>query len=386
LILMGGMVAAFQIAKVAPSLPALRAEFDLPMFAAGWIASVYPGTAVVLGLAGGILSDRFGPQRAMVAGLLFVAIGGAIGSLTPGYGILLLSRVVEGSGFVLMVVSGPALAMRSASAADRETSLGVWTMFMPLGLTAMYLVAPLFLVDGWRVLWQVNVVAALIMALVVYGATREPPRSAAVPGFERLWRDLRTLVARPGPWLLSACFGLFAILFGSVMTWFPSMMIEAHGRSVAAAGGLTAVIAAVHAPGSLLGGWLMRRRIARPWVFGTGALLMGAGGATAFHGEVPFAVALGAAMVFSLAGGTLPPSIIAGAREHAPDPAQVGAFNGILIHGANAGVLLGPPMFGAAVSNLGGWTEGGACLVALSLLALPLALALRRIERRFAVA
>jgi MFS family permease len=55
-----GALAACQIGKVAPSLPVLRADLDISMFGAGWIASVYPGTAVLLGLLGGALADRFG--------------------------------------------------------------------------------------------------------------------------------------------------------------------------------------------------------------------------------------------------------------------------------------------------------------------------------------
>jgi len=376
------MVASAQIAKVGPSLPILRDELGLSMFAGGWIASLYPGTAVVIGLLGGALADRFGPHRAMVAALLCIAAGAALGSVAPGYDVLLVSRVVEGVGFVLMVVSGPALTMQAAQPADRELGLGLWTMFMPLGLTAMYILAPLLLGEGWRLVWQVNVGLALVMALCVFAATRGHARNPAAREPERIWRDLKAMVVKPGPWLLSACFGMFAIQFASIMTWMPTFLVEVHGRTVGAAGALTAVLAMIHAPGSFLGGWMMRRRVPRWQVIGCGSAIMGVSAAVTFNTGVPLLIGLIAAAVFSLAAGTLPPSLIAGARVHAPGVGQVGLFNGVLIHGANMGVLVGPPLLGAVNTAFGGWSSGGVYVLALGLAAFPLALAVRAVERR----
>jgi len=80
LIVLVGTMAGSQIGKVAPSLPAIRADLGLDMVDAGWIASVSTGTAVALGLAGGLLADRFGHRNTLVPGLLLTALGSAIGS------------------------------------------------------------------------------------------------------------------------------------------------------------------------------------------------------------------------------------------------------------------------------------------------------------------
>jgi len=181
----------------------------------------------------------------------------------------------------------------------------------------------------------------------------------------RLWRDLGLVLKRPAPWVLSLAFGLFCGPFSAVSAWLPTLLIEMQARGTATAGAMAALIAIVYAPGSVLGGWLVGRGVPRCLVIGTGLGSMALGGLAAFGLGLWPAASCAAVILFSIAAGLIPTAILVAAPAMGPSLAQVGAFNGILIHGASVGTLVGLPALAAVVSSLGGWPAGGVYLASV---------------------
>jgi len=376
-----GALAACQIGKVAPSLPVLRADLDITMFGAGWIASVYPGTAVLLGLIGGALADRFGHRNAMAFGLLLIALGSAAGSMAGSLGPMLVTRVIEGAGFVFIAVAAPSLVIAATTARDRGLAMGFWGLFMPIGVTGMLLLAPVVLaLSGWRALWLVNAglgVAAIALLLASgVGRARVPVNSS------QLWRELAVTVRSPAPWILAAVSVMFGLKYSAFNAWLPTYLMEVQGRSAATAGAMAAVVALAHAPGVLLGGWLVGRGLPRWVAIGGASLAMGLAALATFGLGLPPLVAFAAAVVFGFVSGLIPSAMLTAAPVFATSMAQIGAFNGIIIHGANVGVLGAAPAFAAVASNLGGWPAAGVYLALVGVTGMTSALAIRALERR----
>ncbi len=200
LIMFVGIVAAFHVGKVPSALPDIRVDLGIGMVSAGWIVSVYTGVAVVMALAAGVLADRLGHRNTLLGGLLLLAAGSAAGSAMDTQPALVAMRLVEGVGFVLIVVSAPSLILRATAPRDHSVSLGIWAAFMPIGVTGMLLIAPFVLTQfGWRGLWQLNAAIPLAAFFVVLAMLRRPAASAAPrPPIGRIWSDLKITVARPG--------------------------------------------------------------------------------------------------------------------------------------------------------------------------------------------
>lgn len=378
-----GVVAAFQVGKLPSALPELRLDLGIGMVSAGWIVSVYTGTAVVFGLAFGVLADRLGHRTTLLAGLLLLSVGSAAGSAMDTQPALVAMRIVEGVGFVLIVVSAPTLILVSAAPKDDRFSLGVWSAFMPIGVTGMLFIAPFVLVQfGWRGLWQLNAAIPLATFFVVLVLVDRPTDSGAPrPPIGRVWSDLKLTVARPGPWVLSLSFAAFGLQYATLTTWLPTFMIEVQGRTATQAATLTAVAISLTLVGSFVGGWMLSRGVPR-WVpLAVCGFLMGPLGLAAFAASLPPGMSYTAALALSLVGGFIPAVVLAGVADHAPNLAQVGATNGLLLHGTNLGPLLGPPAFAAVVSGLGGWTAGGISFLIVGTVSLVFALMIRHIER-----
>jgi MFS family permease len=126
-----GVVAATNVGKMAIALPSLRQEMLLSLVAAGWVVSMFNTMALTTGLFFGLISDRFGPMKLCRLGLLFTIVGGLTGILSHTEEVLLLSRFLEGAGFISIVVSAPALISAASSSDKRRLALSVWTSYMP---------------------------------------------------------------------------------------------------------------------------------------------------------------------------------------------------------------------------------------------------------------
>src|SRR3954470_9134976 len=245
--------------KVPPALPQLRAELDLTLIASTFIVTTFNVLGMLVGMLAGMLGDRYGRKRQALIGLALMALGGVMGALMDDFAPLLASRFIEGVGFILFAVSGPALMSgMTASGADRAKALGLWSAYMPSGGTLALLAAPLLMSAwSWRALWLVFALGALLAAAFVAYTVSEMPK-AQTSSLALVTQSLR----QPGNVAMSILFACYLAQWTSVMVWLPTFLTE-HGASTAGAAVGTALMVLVNVPGNLLGGWLLSRGVPR---------------------------------------------------------------------------------------------------------------------------
>ena len=78
------------------------------------------------GLAVSLLAELLGERRCLAAGLVLMAVGSAGGALAWSAPPLMVSRAVEGAGFILVAVTGPGLIKRNTPAPRLHASMGFW--------------------------------------------------------------------------------------------------------------------------------------------------------------------------------------------------------------------------------------------------------------------
>ncbi|MFJ5370331.1 MFS transporter [Bosea sp. CER48] len=368
-----GIAASVQIGKAAIAIPLLQAETGYDLAVLGWVSSIF----AVLGLFGGVpvgaLATRFGDRRILLLGLMLLMIGSAAGAGTRDLGPLLACRVVEGLGFLMVSVSGPALLRRCVGEGDREIAMALWSCFMPAGMALAMLTGPLF--GGWRAIWLAG--AAFAFAAAVAVLLRVP---AAPAGAQVSWRSLaldagRMFLTR-GPLLLALCFGLYAMMFFAVLSFLPVLLIERMGSPLAVAGLLSGLATAGNIVGNLLAGLLLRRGVRRVVLLAAASVAMGVAAALALLPVLSPAGAFLCCVLFAAAGGFIPATLLSTATAIAPRPALVPATIGLLMQGSNLGQVLGPAAVGLVISTVG-WSGAAGLVAILALLAMLTALALR---------
>jgi len=378
-----GILAGFQVGKVPPALPVLRESLGLDLVTAGWLTSIYYAIGAVVAVAVGLLSDRAGPRRLMLAGVAFLGVGSLMGGLVSGSAWILVARFVEGFGFVGVTVTAPKLIASAARPRDYGLAFGIWGAYMPLGMAIAMLIAPALLdAIGWRGFWLVSAgLVALFMA--VLGWSLHPRRWPVAFDAQALdWRGVGETLVRAALWLFGLSFALYTLQWFAITAWLPTFLIETQGRSAAGAATWGAMVVLVNAFGNFAAAWLMHRRVPRWLLIGVAFCAMGGSSAGIFLSGTPGDLKIVLAFVFSAVGGLLPAAAIAGAAAHAPRAAFVAMASGFVVQGAAIGSLLGPPVMAAAVEGLGSWAASWWVMLAVSGAGLGLVAGLIATDRR----
>lgn len=359
-----GVVAALHVGKVPPALPVIRGELGLDLVGGGFVVATFNVLGMLLAAIVGTAADRLGRGRLITAGFLCLGAGGVLGATSHGLPLLLVSRFVEGVGFIAVAVALPAVVLAASTPRDKPLALSLWSIFTPFGMALALFAAPLVLpLVGWRGLWLL--VAALCLAALV--AVRWALARVVLPAAP-LGSPVRVVAAtarRPGLLLLGTAFGAYAFQWVTLMVWLPTFLAADMGVGAVAAALLTALVVALNVPGNIVSGWLQRHGVGARALIVAGGLSMGLAALGIFEPALPDVLRLGLCLLFSLIGGVIPACLFATAPSHAPSPGHMGAANGLLMQGSALGQFIGPPLVAAAVAAAGGaWSGATAPMLA----------------------
>jgi MFS family permease len=375
----GGLVCGAYVGKVPPALPLQRAELGLTLVESGFIATTFNVIGLLVGMFVGVLCDRFGHKRLALAGLAALCLAGLLGAAAWDFATLLASRFLEGVGFLLFSVAGPALmAAAAADNRDRPKVMGLWSSYMPSGGSFAILVAPLLIAAwGWRGSWVTWSLAAAVTLLLV-ARLAPTPRYGGVGSMTLALESLR----QPGSVALALLFAFYVAQWTSVMIWLPTFLVDERGASQGLASLLTALMVLVNVPGNIGGGWLLAHGVRRGRLIIAASAIMVVTDVAMLSSALPDAARYLAVLVFSCCAGAIPSAIFSGVVVHAKTPEHIGTTNGMVMQTSQGGQFFGPIVLAWLASNFGGW---GASLWAMLAFAVGGALcgyAIQRIEAR----
>jgi MFS family permease len=139
---------------VPPALPSIREELHASLGQAGWLLSIINLITALGGMAIALTADRFGHRRLVLLGTALCMLASLFGAYAGSVEVLLVGRVIEGLGFIAVVVAIPSLLLRLAGPGDQRRAMALWTTYMPAGAGTMMLIAALILpTNSWRTVW-----------------------------------------------------------------------------------------------------------------------------------------------------------------------------------------------------------------------------------------
>ena len=187
IVIAAGVCAALHVGKLPPAIGTLQEALDISLVQAGFLLSLVQLAGMVGGIAFGAWADSMGLRRSVIVGLSILALASAAGGLARTSELLLVSRAVEGFGFLLVVLPGPALLRHLVTPRRLDSMLGLWGAYMPFG-AALGLLAwasmdrILGLATWWWCIAALSAVMAGAVATVV-PASLGAHTPAGVPGW-----------------------------------------------------------------------------------------------------------------------------------------------------------------------------------------------------------
>lgn len=354
LVILAGMTAALHVGKLPPAIAALQQELGIGLLQAGFLLSLVQLAGMSLGLVLGAVADGMGPRRSILLGLMTLGLASLCGGAADGVTSLLVLRVAEGFGFLLVVLPAPGL-IRSLVPLDRlSATLGWWGAYMPTAMALALLCGPLWIQAwGWRGWWWLLGLLSLLMAgAVARWVPRSPPKPRT-PGL--WWSRLRQTLGAAGPWLVAAVFACYSGQWLAVVGFLPTVYAQA-GVASAGVALLTAAVAAANIIGNVASGGALQRGVAA-----THLLMLGFGG-MALAAVVAFAPTGASAelrylavLSFSGVGGLIPGTLFSLALRVAPDEGCVASTVGWMQQWSSLGQFAGPPAVAWLAVQVGGW-------------------------------
>jgi MFS family permease len=178
---LGWMLDSFDVMLYALVLAALMGDLGIDKTTAGQLGSLTLAASAIGGILFGIIADRFGRTRALVASVIVYSVFTAACGLAQNVLQLAIFRLFLGIGMGGEWASGAALVSETWPAEHRGKALGLmqsaWAIGYGLAAIVNMLILPVW---GWRAVFFVGVAPALFTIWV----RRRVPEPA-------LWRERR---------------------------------------------------------------------------------------------------------------------------------------------------------------------------------------------------
>jgi MFS family permease len=356
--------------KVPPAMQYLMADLGLDMVTAGWTMSIFSLAGIVLAIPAAFLLRRWGLKLTGSLAMGCTVAGAVLGALAPNTLVMLGARMLEGTGMGLIAIIAPAAISAWFPTRERGMPMGIWATWVPVGNVIMFNLAhPLLDAFGWRAIWWFGAILAAI-SLAVYALVVAEPEEKAAPGAKHAVDGMPGTAGAPSfgrallnvdSWLLALIFVCFAFSLLGYNTWAPAYLADSLGMEPARASFAASMMFLAGIPGNLVAGWILIRT-GRPQrllvaAFALSTVLF----AWSFRLElvaivVPYMLALG------FLTNLIPTTEFTLAPETMPSPSLAGLGLAILAIGSGVGILLGPPVLGAALDRRG-WAAGSLLLV-----------------------
>ena len=335
----------FYMLSLVPLFLLVQAEFDVSFVELGLIITLYNVATAVLQTPMGVLVDRLGARRILIAGLFVNALAVALAGFASSYVELLLLFLVAGAGNSVFHPADYVILTASVEERRQGKAYSIHSFGGSLGFAA----APSVMITladwtDWRTALIIAGLAGVVLSFVFVfsGDTlREDARTKSRPD-QRV--SLRQTIT--GPVILFFLFYVCMAASSIGLTGFAAVFLpEMYGMSIQTASHMLSIMLLAAAVGTLLGGPLADRTRHHDLVlttcFGTAALMTVAVGTAA----LPAFLVLVAFAGNGFFRGIVNPSRDIMVRQISP-PGALGTVFAFVTTGFSIGQGLAPILYG----------------------------------------
>lgn len=253
------MAGAICMNKVAPVLINIQEDLAISSSAqAGLLMSIFTFSGIILSVPMGVLTTKYGTFKTGLFSLICIIVGSVVGAISGSYGLMLISRLIEGVGLMFLGTIGPAAVARAFAGRSSGTAMGLLMCYMSFGQIIALNIAPIMAANGsWRSFWWVSAVfgaVALVLWLFLVRDEKTDGTEAAAEVGEKV--TLGQVISNKNVLLVCVAFFTYCVVHFGVFNYLPTYMTEVGGISATKAGSLTSIASLIGIPIGILGGVL----------------------------------------------------------------------------------------------------------------------------------
>ncbi len=365
LLLVGTSVGVHQF-KVPTIMPEVAAGVNLPASSSHWLMSIFTLVCLVLALPAGTLAHRV-PNKRLITIAAVIAMGGSVlGAVATNGAVMMISRGIEGVGFLLMSVTVPLAAINHSSPAHIGTVMGIGGIWISTGQIVAFNTTPaLYSALDWRGVWWVfsafSLVAIAVFALF-FKARPQPQQEGGTPAkgsWPKAFKNKNLIFPSIG-------FLVYNFSLMVVVTFFPTYAVESGQMSLSRASFIASLPMIFCLVGSPVFGKLSDL-FGHKKLYALAVLCGGIGSALMFTGNTPL-IFLGT-FLLGFIGAASPSLMFSSLGKLVPSPSLLAQSNAIAVTFQNAGMFLATLVFTPLVTLFGSTATAAMMLIPLAVIA-----------------
>lgn len=150
---------------VTTALPTIRDQFHTSLENLEWTVDAYTLTFAALLLAAAILGDRFGRRSVFVTGIAVFTIGSALAALSTSPGMLVLARVIQGTGGSVIFPLGLTFVVQAVQPRRRGAAIAGLSAMSGLGIAlGPWIGGAIVQFSNWHWVFWINVPIGAVVA------------------------------------------------------------------------------------------------------------------------------------------------------------------------------------------------------------------------------
>ncbi len=166
---MGLFLATIDGSIVNVALPVLQSELHADFSVIQWVVLAYLLVVVTLMLSVGRLADMIGKKPLYLVGFIIFTAGSVLCGLSSSAGMLILFRVLQAVGAVMLMALGTAIVTEAFPPSERGRALGMGGLMVSIGSISGPTLGGLILgVLSWHWIFFVNLPVGVVGALMVW--------------------------------------------------------------------------------------------------------------------------------------------------------------------------------------------------------------------------
>lgn len=349
----GGMALALLQNKLTPVMNVIMDAFSIDMAMAGLLSTIFTVMGVVMALPAAGMLKKFGPRTSGLIAFACAIAGSVVGIMTENVTVMLVSRVIEGTGIGIIAVLAPSVISMWFPPEKRGLPMGIWGSWMMVSQTALFF-SGTAITDawGWRGMWMLGIVVCVVAAVLFAIFVKSPSPEENYADVESDDVTVMGGVKSAPQWILAFSALCYTFCCFTFANWISSYWIEVTDWGAAAVGNWVGILFLVEMIYTWIVGAVLDRLHNRKIVGVIGLVVYGALGVVAFTATaVPVIYVF--TFTYTIFEALAVTAIWAIAPETAKDPRYAGVALGVLNIGLNLGTLLSAPVSGAIQQQFG---------------------------------
>lgn len=254
---LGGTLISLSQLKIVPVMDELSAYLGVSVVQASWLMSVFALAGLILAIPGGEFLSRFGGKKLAVSIMIFLVAGNVLGLLTNNFYILLVSRIIEGISFSLIIMLGVVLINFWFSKEKSGLPIGIYGTFSAFAsLIAMNIFRPVSLLWGIKSIWIVMSILSVI-CLVLFVLYIDAPEKAVKNDNAKGLKLLKEAASNKSIWLLAFSQGCLAFILFTYITVYPDIFKNYYHLSPDTANSYTSLFGLFGIPFGAIAGYII---------------------------------------------------------------------------------------------------------------------------------